>query len=128
MPGGGVHPAPGTQGPAAPGGVDEMIINLDAKGMTVRNIQHHLASTIGTDLSHETILHITDAVLEEVAAWQARPQEEFYPKGAARRYAMRQAAPLTAPFRPPSGYYQDEGEDCTRFSARITLERPTPSS
>ena len=61
------------------GGLDDMIISLYAGGMTIRDIQHHLASTLGTDLSHETISNITDAVLEEVAAWQARPLEEFYP-------------------------------------------------
>jgi putative transposase len=61
------------------GGLDEMIISLYAGGMTVRDIQHHLARTIGTDLSHETISNITDAVLEEVKAWQSRPLEEIYP-------------------------------------------------
>jgi putative transposase len=47
--------------------------------MTVRDIQHHLARTIGTELSHDTISNITDAVAEEVKAWQARPLEELYP-------------------------------------------------
>jgi putative transposase len=47
--------------------------------MTVRDIQHHLARTLGTELSHDTISTITDAVLEEVKAWQARPLEELYP-------------------------------------------------
>jgi putative transposase len=47
--------------------------------MTVRDIQHHLARTLGTDLSQETIANITDAVLEEVKAWQTRPLEEIYP-------------------------------------------------
>jgi putative transposase len=61
------------------GGLDEMIISLYAGGMTVRDIQHHLARTIGTDLSHDTISRITDAVAEEVKAWQARPLEELYP-------------------------------------------------
>ena len=61
------------------GGLDEMIISLYAGGMTVRDIQAHLARTIGTDLSHETISKITDAVLEEVTAWQTRPLEELYP-------------------------------------------------
>lgn len=37
--------------------------------MTIRDIQHHLDTTIGTELSHETISKITDAVLEEVLAW-----------------------------------------------------------
>jgi putative transposase len=60
-------------------GLSEMIISLYAKGMTVRDIQHHLASTLGSQLSHETISNITDAVAEEVKAWQARPLEPIYP-------------------------------------------------
>jgi putative transposase len=61
------------------GGLDEMIISLYAGGMTVRDIGHHLARTLGTELSHDTISKITDAVLEEVKAWQSRPLEEIYP-------------------------------------------------
>lgn len=61
------------------GGLDEMIISLYAGGMTIRDIQHHLVSTLGTELSHETISKITDEVLEEVLAWQRRPLEAFYP-------------------------------------------------
>lgn len=56
-----------------------MIISLYAGGMTVREIQHHLASTIGTELSPQTISNITEAVMEEVKKWQARPLEAFYP-------------------------------------------------
>lgn len=61
------------------GGLDEMIISLYAGGMTVRDIGHHLARTLGTQLSHDTISTITDSVLEEVKAWQHRPLEEIYP-------------------------------------------------
>ena len=61
------------------GGLDEMIVSLYAGGMTVRDIQHHLARTLGTELSHDTISTITDQVLEEVKAWQSRPLEELYP-------------------------------------------------
>ena len=61
------------------GGLDEMIISLYAGGMTIRDIQHHLVTTIGTELSHETISKITDEVAEEVLAWQRRPLEAFYP-------------------------------------------------
>ena len=61
------------------GGLDEMIVSLYAGGMTIRDIQHHLVSTLGTELSHETISKITDEVLEEVTAWQRRPLEAFYP-------------------------------------------------
>src|SRR3954454_9397815 len=61
------------------GGLDGMIISLYAGGMTVRDIGHHLARTLGTELSHDTISKITDSVLEEVKTWQARPLEEIYP-------------------------------------------------
>jgi len=43
-----------------------MIISLYAGGMTIRDIQSHLERTLGTELSHEQISKITDAVLEEV--------------------------------------------------------------
>ena len=47
--------------------------------MTVRDIQHHLASTLSVELSVGTISRITDAVAEAVLEWQRRPLEEFYP-------------------------------------------------
>src|SRR3990172_927422 len=43
-------------------GLDGIIISLYAGGMTIRDIGHHLAATIGTELSHETISEIVDAV------------------------------------------------------------------
>ena len=45
----------------------------------MRDIQHHLASTLGTDLSHETISKITDQISQEVLAWQHRPLDGLYP-------------------------------------------------
>jgi putative transposase len=60
-------------------GLDAMIVSLYAGGMTVRDIAHHLQATIGTELSHETISKIVDAVAEEVLAWQQRPLESLYP-------------------------------------------------
>jgi putative transposase len=42
-------------------GLDYMIISLYAVGMTVRDIQHHLARTLGTELAHETVSKIADA-------------------------------------------------------------------
>jgi transposase-like protein len=59
------------------GGLDEMIISLYAGGMTIRDIEHRLASTIGTELSHETISNVVDEICEEVMAWQHRPLEAF---------------------------------------------------
>ena len=59
--------------------LDEMIISLYAGGMTVRDIEHHLVSTLGVDLSHETISNITEEIADEVLQWQNRPLEAFYP-------------------------------------------------
>ncbi|MBJ7325588.1 MAG: IS256 family transposase [Rhodococcus sp.] len=61
------------------GGLDDMIVALYAGGMPVRDIEHHLASTIGTEISRETISKITDSVLEEVLEWQRRPLDPIYP-------------------------------------------------
>jgi putative transposase len=61
------------------GGLDEMIISLYAGGMTLRDIEHHLATTIGTEISRETLSKIVDEISDEVLAWQRRPLEAFYP-------------------------------------------------
>jgi putative transposase len=68
-----------TKGQRRVGGLSDMIVSLYAGGMTIRDIQAHLERTLGTQLSHETIANITDAVLEEVKAWQSRPLEAVYP-------------------------------------------------
>lgn len=61
------------------GGLEDQIISLYAGGMTIRDIQHHLAATVGTEMSHETISNVTEAVMDEVVEWQNRPLEAFYP-------------------------------------------------
>lgn len=61
------------------GGLDDIIISLYAGGMTTRDIADHLEATIGTQLSAETISNVTDAVADEVLAWQARPLDAMYP-------------------------------------------------
>jgi transposase-like protein len=60
------------------GGLDDMIISLYAHGMSVRDILHHLRQVYDTELSHEQVSRITDQVLEEVKAWQARPLDPVY--------------------------------------------------
>ena len=42
----------------------------------MRDIQHHLASTLSVELSVGTISRITDAVADAVLEWQRRPLEE----------------------------------------------------
>jgi putative transposase len=60
-------------------GVDAMVISLCAKGLTTGEIAAHLAEVYGADISRETISKITDAVLEEMTGWLARPLDRVYP-------------------------------------------------
>ena len=60
-------------------GFDEKILSLYARGMTVREIQAHLEEMYGTEVSPTLISSITDAVAEEVKAWQSRPLDPIYP-------------------------------------------------
>src|SRR5688572_13869254 len=60
-------------------GFDEKILALYARGMTVREIQAFLAEMYAVEVSPDLISTVTDAVLEEVTAWQARPLEPMYP-------------------------------------------------
>jgi len=59
-------------------GFDEKLISLYARGMTVREIQGHLAEIYGTEISPDLISKITDAVIEDAKAWQNRPLERVY--------------------------------------------------
>ncbi len=60
-------------------GLDEKIIALYSRGMTVRDIQAQLQEMYGVDVSPGLISEVTDAVLDEVKAWQSRPLESMYP-------------------------------------------------
>jgi transposase-like protein len=60
-------------------GFDDKIVAMYARGMTVREIQGFLAEQYGTEVSPEFISSVTDAVMGEVTAWQARPLEPMYP-------------------------------------------------
>src|ERR1700746_2904692 len=60
-------------------GFDDKIISMYARGMSTREIVGHLRDLYGIDVSPDLISAVTDAVLEEVAAWQARPLEAIYP-------------------------------------------------
>lgn len=60
-------------------GFDDKIMSLYARGMTVREIQAHLEEMYGTEVSPSLISSVTDAVVDEVKAWQARPLNPIYP-------------------------------------------------
>jgi putative transposase len=60
-------------------GFDDKVISMYARGMSTREIAGHLRELYGIDVSPDLISAVTDAVLEEIAAWQARPLEAAYP-------------------------------------------------
>jgi transposase-like protein len=60
-------------------GFDDKIVAMYARGMTVREIQAFLAEQYGCDVAPDFISSVTDAVMAEVTAWQARPLEPMYP-------------------------------------------------
>lgn len=60
-------------------GFDDKILSLYARGMTVREIQGHLEEMYGTEVSPTLISSVTDAVMDEVKAWQTRPLDTLYP-------------------------------------------------
>jgi putative transposase len=60
-------------------GFDQKILALYSRGMTVRDIQAQLAEMYGVEVSPTLISNVTDAVWEEVQAWQARPLDALYP-------------------------------------------------
>jgi len=58
---------------------DQQILALYAKGMTTRDIADAFKEMYGADVSHTLISRVTDAVIDEVNAWQTRPLDEVYP-------------------------------------------------
>jgi transposase-like protein len=60
-------------------GFDDKIVAMYARGMTMREIQAFLQEQYGVEVSPELISTVTDAVMSEVTAWQARPLEPMYP-------------------------------------------------
>jgi putative transposase len=60
-------------------GFDDKIVSMYARGMSTREIAGHLRDLYGIEVSPDLISAVTDAVLEEIAAWQTRPLEAAYP-------------------------------------------------
>jgi putative transposase len=59
-------------------GFDDKILSMYARGMTTREIQGHLREMYGVEVSPALVSEVTDAVMDEVKAWQNRPLEPIY--------------------------------------------------
>jgi putative transposase len=68
-------------------GFNERIIALYARGMTTRDIRAHLREMYEVDVSPDLISRLTDAVVEELAEWQARPLDRWHLPGDLHRRA-----------------------------------------
>jgi putative transposase len=60
-------------------GFEDKIVSMYARGMSTREIVGHRRELYGIEVSPDPISAATDAVLEQVATWQARPLEAVYP-------------------------------------------------
>jgi putative transposase len=60
-------------------GLDEKIIAMYARGMSVRDIRGHLEELYGLEVSPDLISRVTDAVLDEVKEWRSRALDAVYP-------------------------------------------------
>ena len=66
---------------ARPGwpGLDDRVLDLYAGGMSIRDIAAHLPSLYGVQVGRDTISRVTDAVLEDIAAWRIAAAGAVYP-------------------------------------------------
>ena len=60
-------------------GFDEAVISLYAKGMTTGDISRHLSDVYDTQVSRDLVSKVTEAVLDDMRAWQSRPLDSVYP-------------------------------------------------
>lgn len=60
-------------------GLDYKLIELYARGLSTREIQDELTEMYGTEVSAALISNVTNSVLEDVQAWQARPLDQVSP-------------------------------------------------
>jgi len=59
-------------------GLEDKIISMYAKGMSVRDIQSHIDEIYGYKMSHETVSTMTSGVIEKAREWQVRPLQKIY--------------------------------------------------
>ena len=60
-------------------GFDDKILALYSRGLSTRDIEAHLAEIYGVKVGRDLISRVTDAVMDDVRAWQQRPLDDVYP-------------------------------------------------
>ena len=60
-------------------GLDDKVISLYAKGMSLSDIKIQMQELYGAEISESLISRITDDVIDEVKLWQGRALESIYP-------------------------------------------------
>jgi putative transposase len=60
-------------------GFDDQILALYSRGLSTRDIEAHLAEIYGVKVGRDLISSVTDAVIDDVRAWQQRPLDDVYP-------------------------------------------------
>jgi putative transposase len=60
-------------------GFDEKILALYSRGLSTRDIEAHIEEIYGVKVGRDLISRVTDAVMDDVRAWQQRPLEDVYP-------------------------------------------------
>lgn len=60
-------------------GLDQKILSLYAKGMSLADIRLQLKELYEAEVSESLISKVTDGIIDEVRAWQNRPLELVYP-------------------------------------------------
>ena len=59
-------------------GLDQKILSLYAKGMSISDIKMQIQELYGAEISESLISRVTDNIMDEVRSWQHRPLEAIY--------------------------------------------------
>lgn len=58
--------------------IEDVVVSLYAKGMSVRDIEEQIKEIYGVELSDSTVSNMTERILINVEEWQTRPLDETY--------------------------------------------------
>ncbi len=60
-------------------GIEEQIVAMYAKGMSTRDIEDHLKTIYGIDVSPAMVSRVTDKIIPQIVEWQSRALDPIYP-------------------------------------------------